>query len=96
MIRIEVKSAAVNVKSGTARNSGKPYEIRTQEGYAHTVDGEGKPRPYPQRCEIPLQKGQEPYAPGNYTVSAASFYVGDYDRLMISLRLQPVAAVKAA
>jgi len=100
VIRIEIKSAKVNVKSGTAKASGKPYTIKTQEGYAHTVDREGKPRPYPQQIEIALEKEQEPFAPGVYTIGPATLYVGDYNRLMLGrlvlIGVAPVAASKAA
>jgi hypothetical protein len=80
-----------------ARVSGKPYEIRNQGGYAHTVDKDGKQRPYPQTVEILLEKDQPAFAPGNYTVAASSLYVGEYNRLMLGrLVLVPISAKLAA
>jgi len=93
MIRIEIRNSEVKVKSGVARNSGKPYEIRSQEGYAHTVDKDGKLRPYPQQVEIPLEKDQQAFAPGSYGIAPGSLYVGEYNRLTLGrLLLVPVKA----
>lgn len=91
-IKVEVKSAEVFTKSGNAKASGKPYEIRTQEGYAFTVGRDGKPRPYPEKVEVPLDKDQQPYKPGVYEISPSSFYVGDFFRLSCFLRLVPAKA----
>ena len=93
MIRIEIRSSEVKVKSGVARNSGKPYEIRSQEGYAHTVDKDGKARPYPQQIEVPLEKDQAAFGPGSYAIAPGSLYVGEYNRLMLGrLLLVPLKA----
>lgn len=85
-MKIEVKSADVNVKSGTSKKSGKPYSIREQVAYLH-VQGEA----YPQRCVLQLEDDQQPYAPGVYD-TANELYVGDFGRLSVSRRmtLQPV------
>ncbi len=96
-IRIEVKSGAVVENSGTAKATGKPYTIRKQTAWAHVVDADGKPYEYPARIEFQLDRDDAPFAPGNYTIAPASFFVGDYDRLaMRRLILQPIQAKAAA
>lgn len=89
-MKIEIKSNDVNVKSGTAKRTGRPYTIREQVGYLH-VQGEA----YPQRCVLNLEEGQEPYAPGVYETSG-ELCVGDFSRLAVSRRMQLVASRKAA
>lgn len=91
-MKIEIKSAEVNVKSGTSKRTGKPYSIREQVGYLHQ-DGEA----YPVRCVLQLEDQQEPHAPGLYETSN-ELTVGDFGRLAISrnLRLVPASARRAA
>lgn len=99
MIRIEVKSTEVRTISGTSK-TGNPYCIRDQEAYAYTVGRDGQPRPYPERVSLQLEDNQAPIEPGNYTLSPASLYVGDYGRLMLGrpqlVKVPAVAAAKAA
>lgn len=89
-MKIEVKSNDVNVKSGNAKRTGRPYTIREQVGYLH-VPGEA----YPQRCVLNLEDGQEPYPPGIYETSN-ELYVGDFGRLAVSRRMTLAPARKAA
>lgn len=98
MIKIEINSAEVRVKSGTSARTGKPYSIREQEGYAHTFDRHGKPNQYPVRMTILLGDDQAPYAPGAYTLAPESLYTNRFGQLEISPVLKPInaAALKAA
>ena len=96
MIRIEVKSTAVETRNGTSAKTGNPWTIRTQEAYAYTFDSTGKQRPYPERISLQLEDNQLPYAVGNFDLSLASIYVGDFGRLMMGRPLLvPAAAAKA-
>ncbi|MDO9449342.1 MAG: single-stranded DNA-binding protein [Rugosibacter sp.] len=97
-IKIEVSSAEVLTKSGIAAKTGKPYTIREQEAYAHTVSQDGTPQKYPSRIKVMLKDNQQPYAPGFYTIAPESFFVDRFDSLDIGLILRPInaAAVKAA
>lgn len=97
MIKIEINSAEVRVKSGTSARTGKPYSIREQDGWAHTCDRQGKPNQYPVRVSISLGDDQAPYAPGTYTLAPESLYTNRFNQLEISPVLRPVpAAMKAA
>ena len=96
MIKIEVSSAEVFVKSGIAAKSGKPYNIRDQEAYAHTVDRNGAPQKYPQKIKINLRDDQQPYAVGVYTICPTSFFVDRFDSLTLGLILRPSVAAAAA
>lgn len=83
-IRISIKSTNIAKRSGTAKSSGKPYNIRTQTAWAHTFDREGNPYDYPQRVDIQLEENDSAYEIGDYTISPRSFFVGDFDKLAIS------------
>lgn len=98
MIKIEIQSAEVRVKSGTSARTGKGYQIREQDGYAHTFDRQGKPNPYPVRLAITLGDDQQPYAPGMYTLAPESLYTNRFNQLEIAPVLRPVspALAKAA
>ncbi len=82
-MKIEVKSTAVSVRNGTSATTGKPWEIREQQAYAHCTDRDGNPEAYPQRITINLRDGAQPFPLGEYTLGDASFYVGQYGRLSI-------------
>jgi hypothetical protein len=75
MIRIEVVSAQVHEKKGTANATGKPYCIREQDAYAYTVDRNGETEKHPQKIVIGLDRDEPGYQPGMYTLLPQSFYV---------------------
>lgn len=79
---VEVKSAVATEISGVSK-AGKPYNIRKQVAWAHTYDDQGKLNPYPERIEMNLANGQDPYPVGRYTLSDSCFYVGDFNQLSI-------------
>ena len=97
MIKIEIQSAEVKVKSGTSARTGKPYNIREQAGFAFTHSRDGKPNSDPVKVAIVLGKDQQPYPPGVYQLAPESFYINRFDQLEITPVLKPLAsAVKAA
>lgn len=81
MIRIEIKDATVETRSGN--RNGRDWTIRSQTAWAFTVGLDGKPNPYPERVSITLEDGSQGYAPGVYTLSPQSLYVGDFGRLTL-------------
>lgn len=90
MIRVTVAQTTVKELKGISRTSGKPYEMRFQTGYAHTVDEQGNAAPYPEKIEMSLEKDQSAYAPGEYQLHPSSVYVNRNGRLDISARLTPL------
>lgn len=73
---IEIKSAEVEVQSGTSKRTGKPYTMRRQYGMVTTPKGEVR------RIEVPLGDKQDPHPPGLYRVNAdESLFVNGYGRL---------------
>jgi hypothetical protein len=90
MIRITVAQTTVKELQGTSKTSGKPYHLRFQNAYAHTLDKDGNPPPYPEKFEIMLDTGAPPYAPGDYTLSPSALYIDRDGRLACSPRLTPV------
>lgn len=95
-LRVEIKSNLVQEISGTSK-AGKPYHMRKQAAWAYTFDQMGALNPFPERIEFSLADGQEPYQVGNYSLSPASFFVGDFHSLSIGRPvLVPLAAAAAA
>jgi hypothetical protein len=102
MLKVTITSANVNERSGVGKVSGKPYHMRMQTAYVHTIDKEGVAAPFPEKTEVILENGtpdgkgqfltppQAPYAPGEYTLHPSSVYVDRDGRLACSLRLTPV------
>lgn len=83
MIKIEV-TAEVIPPSGEKRPS-------KQVAYGHFLGKDGKPQPHPERIHIPVWQGQEPYAPGTYTLAPQSVYPDKWRELALSPKLLPVA-----
>jgi hypothetical protein len=93
MLKIEVKSPLVTVKSGVSAKSGKPYSIREQEAYAHVFGKDGKLQAYPVRMQVMLEQEDPPYAPGIYQLDPSCIYVDRFGGLAIARpRLIPLAA----
>ena len=91
MIKITVAQSTVKEISGTAKGTGKPYHLRFQAAYAHTVDKDGNTPPYPEKFEVILDKDAPPYAPGDYTLHPSAIYIDRDGRLSCSPRLTPLA-----
>ncbi len=91
-IRITVFQTQVRELKGVSEKSGspKPYHMRFQYAYAHTVDQEGNTPPVPEKFEISLDRDQMPYSPGDYTLQPSAIYVDRNGRLSCYPRLTPV------
>jgi len=90
MIRVTVAQTAVRELKGVSAKTGKPYEMRFQTAYAHTVDRDGNPPLYPEKIEISLDKDQPAYAAGEYQLHPSAVYVNRDGRLDIAPRLTPI------
>lgn len=94
MIQISVKSTDVRNQRGTAKASGKAYDINFQTVWAHTSDRNGNPNPYPEKVEIILDKNEQGaalfYPVGEYTLAPNSIYVDRSGNLSIAPRLLPL------
>lgn len=99
-ITIDVNSQKTATKRGTAKATGKPYEITTQRGHLHTVDAiTGEVNTVP--IDLTLGQNDFPYQTGRYTLDASSIRVDNFGGLAIGrvklMRLEEKAApVKAA
>lgn len=82
MIRIVIKSDNVVTRAGTGKAAGKTF--RHQSG---AVDN-GQDFPAP--CRIPLDDHQPPYPPGIYTLTAGSYYVGNFGDIEVSRSMKLV------
>lgn len=90
MIRVTVAQSTVRELKGVSKTSGKPYHMRFQSGYAHTVDRDGNTPPYPEKFEIMLGSEDVAYVPGEYTLHPSAVYVDRDGRLAVSPRLTPI------
>ena len=98
MIRIEIKDATVETRSGT--KNGRDWSMRQQTAYAHTVNRNGTTNAYPEKITLTLDREQPGYLVGNYTLEPQSLYVGDYGTLRLGTpvlkRLEAKPAAVAA
>jgi len=97
MIKITITSAAVHMKSGTSSKTGKPYEIREQEAWAHFIGPDSKPHAFPTKIMLMLEKQEAPHALGDYYLHPSSIQPGRFGSIQVKPVLQPVGGqVKAA
>ena len=89
-MRIVIKRVDVATRSGTG-DGGRPWSMREQQGFAYTVDKEGRPDDFPSKVVVRLDDGANPYPVGEYVLDERSYYVAQYGRLSLgSLVLRPV------
>lgn len=96
MIRITVAQADPRAIRYTDK-AGKAAVFFVQPAYAHTVDRQGNPPPYPEKVEVALDKDPATgeavtYAVGDYQLHPSSIYVDRNGRLAVSARLVPLKA----
>lgn len=98
MIKFTVASKDVREQKGTGKQSGKPYHMFFQTVYAHTLDRNGQPNPYPEKTEIILDTDKDGlgvpvpkvYEPGEYQLHPASIYVDRQGGVAVAPRLVPL------
>lgn len=90
MIKITVAQTTVKEVKGTSKSTGKPYHMRFQTAYAHTLDKDGNAPPYPEKFEVILETDAPAYAVGDYTLSPSALYIDRDGRLACSPRLTPI------
>ncbi len=91
MIKVEITKEEVIEKQG---KRGPYYK---QVAYAHTLDREGNPKAYPERCLLILSKDgngrPRSYQPGMYRLSPQSIQIGQYADLEVGFpSLLPIPA----
>lgn len=90
MIAITVAQTTLKEVKGVSKTSGKPYHMRFQTAYAHTVDKDGNKPPYPEKFEVILGNDAAAYPPGDYTLHPSAIYIDRDGRLTCSPRLTPI------
>lgn len=96
MIKIVVSSPEIVERKGVAKVSGKDYHLRIQTAHAFTVSPDGVMAEFPDKFEILLDKDQNPFPRGNYTLSPSAVFVSREGRMEIRPRLIPAPAGKSA
>lgn len=87
-MKIEIAEQRVQNVSGTSGKTGKVFSINKQVGWLHMED-----QKYPVRIEITLDDNSTGYPPGQYEISAQSFYVDRFSQLQVGrLKLRPIVA----
>lgn len=92
MLNIVVTKPEIREMKGTGKTSGKPYHLRIQTCHAYTIDTDGVQGEFPEKFEIFLREGEEPYQRGKYTLHPCSLVVKDGRLTVGDARLVPVAA----
>jgi len=98
MIKVQVETTVVDLKSGTSAKTGKPYAIREQEAWGFFIGRDGKPNTHPQRIKVTLDDDANPYEVGMYQLDPSSLYADKWGQVSIRARLRPLvqSAAKAA
>ena len=91
MIKIEIKDAVA--QNFTSKKTGKPYF--KQVAWAHVVDRNNKPEPYPTRIMLFLNTNEQgqpiPHDVGEYKLMPSSLSVGQFGDLQIGfVNLEPL------
>jgi Helix-destabilising protein len=96
MSKVTITSPALNVIKGNSKASGKPYELRIQTGYLHSVDSDGVAAEIPDKFEFILADGEAAYPRGHYSLAPSALYVGRDGRLSVQTRLVAMVAAPAS
>ena len=102
MIKVTVTDPTVRNMNGTAKGSGKQYDLNFQTVWLHLFSRDGQPEPYPTKVEIILDKDKKDgaalfFAPGEYVLHPSSIYVNADGKLAVAPRLvRAVAPAKQA
>ena len=68
LVRIEPEDGQVRFKDVTRKSDGQSFSIPQQTVWVYGIDKDGHVDRYPEKSEIALAKGQQPFPPGDYTV----------------------------
>lgn len=95
MIKVTITSPEIRELKGTSKTTNRPYHIRTQVGYLHTVAPSGEIAEIPDKFEIALSEDEPGYTRGHYQLLPSSLYVNRDGRLDCRARLAPWPATPA-
>ena len=102
MIQVSVTSTEVRNQSGNAKANGKPYSLNFQTVWFHLYDRVGNKNPYPEKCEIILDKNEQGaalfYPVGEYVLADHSHYIDQNGKFQTSPKLvaiKPKATAQA-
>lgn len=91
MLKFTVPALPTRTYKGT-NAKGVEFTMVFQTVYAHTLDQEGHPLPFPEKTEIILARDALPYLAGEYHLSPASLFVDQKGRLAVAPKLLAVKA----
>ena len=90
--KITITKPDLNVVEGISAKSGKPYKLRIQTAYLHSVSDDGVVGDFPDKFEFILADGQDAYPRGQYTLSPSAVQVSRDGRLETRVRLVAIPA----
>jgi hypothetical protein len=90
MTKITITKPDLNIVKGVSAKNGKPYELRIQTGYLHSIDADGVAGEIPDKFEFILGDGENAYPRGNYLLAPSALFVGRDGRLSVNTRLVPI------
>ncbi|MCD5363604.1 G5P family DNA-binding protein [Chromobacterium aquaticum] len=71
-VRIEPEDGTVRFKTIKRKSDGQEMQLPQQTVYIYGYDRDGRVDRHPYKSQITLDKGQQPYPPGDYTVHPAT------------------------
>ena len=93
MLKVSVETEVVDVRSGVAAKTGKPYTIREQEAWMYGYGRDGQQQKHPQKIKVTLDDDQDKAYPiGQYILDPASIYVDRFGQVAIRARLRVAVA----
>ena len=95
-IKITVSQSTAEIISYTSKKDGSPQQLRKQTGYAHVVNEANEPALYPEKFGFLLNRDQNPFPAGEYTLHPSAISVRDGQLVLASNRLTPVRTKAAA
>jgi len=90
MIRITIAQGTCETIPYTSKKDGSLQQLRKQTAYAHVVDQEGAAALYPEKFGFLLNRDQQPFPAGEYTLHPSAFSVRDGKLTVTDSRLTPV------
>lgn len=95
-IRITIAQSSAETINYTSKKDGSAQQLRKQIGYAHVVNESNESALYPEKFGFLLNREQQPFPAGEYTLHPSAIAVRDGQLVLSSNRLTPVKAKTVA
>jgi len=90
MIKFTVTGQPVEVINYTDKTTGAGKQLRKQSAYAHVIEQDGTSAPFPEKFSFLLNRDQDAYPAGEYTLHPSALVIDRDGRLSCLPRLTPI------